>query len=58
MSLGWKKFSFFETGELAQCSLPENVTCTCSSSTSLYCGTSAGEVSFALHAAVTFSKFY
>ena len=44
MSLGWKKFSFFDWEEQKEHVLPEDLSCSCSSSTQLFCGTSSGEV--------------
>ena len=44
MSLGWKKFSFFEKELQEEHALPEDLVCTCSSAAQLFCGTASGEV--------------
>ena len=49
MSLGWKKFSFFDWEEQKEHVLPEDLSCSCSSSTQLFCGTISGQVGIVAH---------
>lgn len=44
MSLGWKKFTFFEKEEVAEHSIPDDISCSCSSMSHLFVGTSSGDV--------------
>lgn len=43
MSLGWKKFSFFEREDIENV-LPDTFLCSCSSATHFFCGLPTGEV--------------
>ena len=44
MSLGWKKFNFFDRSELKASDLPKGVTCYASSSDALFLGRETGQV--------------
>ena len=46
MSLGWKKFNFFERIDKEDHDLPETLACSCSSSECLYIGAPTGKVNF------------
>ena len=44
MSLGWKKFTFFDKEEISEHTIPDDISCSCSSTSHLFVGTSGGEV--------------
>ena len=44
MSLGWKKFNFFDKEELQEQAVPEAAACSCSSGEQLFLGCSDGQV--------------
>ena len=45
MSLGWKKFNFFDKEERQEQEVPDSSTCSCSSADQLFFGCSDGRVS-------------
>ena len=53
MSLGWKKFNFFERVEREDHDLPDAAACSCSSNEYLYVGSSTGRVSTHQHSIMT-----